>query len=263
MLLTSSPKELKSLPQPALGLLPAVHDASVTPWTSGALPAPVAGSVLRNDAASAMPLPAYGGWPAASVPPGGYAGSDGNLWYPVVHRAGTTSYYPQAFERRLYTLAFSAFSLPLKASFDLARAFDFRLFANSTDATWRVVWEIGLRTDQTTPAPIGPNLDAYTWREPLIDVGVHLTDVLSTHTMRVIFSRSAVGSDEVWEGTVERYGMKAAATAAQLPPANVTDFVLRLRLAAFDTLSTPDDLRGQRGYVGYFCYKPTPEGATE
>ena len=256
MILTGPLEKLDSLPQPALGLLPAVHDASVVAYTTGALPAAEAGQVLRNDSADPLPLPAWSGWPAASVPPGGFAASDGRFWWPATRRGATNSYYPTAFERTIYTLPFSAYSLPLGKWWMLNRKMDARLLANNTDAVWSWVWEIGIRNAASSPAPVGPNISGYTWREPLIDLQLHLTDVQTSHIAGVHLRRYASGTDEKWEGIVDRYGGRTAATAAQLPPDNTTDFALRIRLSTFDTVDTPAD---PRGYVAYFITKATEE----
>jgi hypothetical protein len=241
-------KDITALPSPALGLLPAVHDASVQVYTSGNLPTVAAGQVLLNNSSGAMTLPAYGAWPPQKLALGSYAACDGRFWFPARRYKVTNSYYPEVFERTMYSLPFTPESLSLGTPFTLARKISLRMLNNNTDAVWNVVWEIGMRTSQVSPAPIGPNLDAYVWREPLIDQQVHLTDVMSSHEFSVRLTRKLTNSVEEWLGDVRRYDKTLGASASQLPTSNY--FVLRLRLSCFDTLN---DVSDPRGYVAYYC----------
>jgi len=250
----SSIDKITTLPAPALGLLPAVHDATVFAYTLAfgtALPALEAGEVLVNDTGNTITLPGYASWPPQKLPMGSHAGCDGRFWFPVQRYKETNSFYPRAFERTLYTLAFTANSLPLGSPFTLRRLLKARLLSNNTDAVWNWVWEIGMRTAQTTPSPVGPNLDNYVWRTPLIDQQIHLTDVVSSHDMGVTLRRALSGNVEVWSGEVARYNKALAAQSDQLPTG--TDFVLRLRLSCFDT---QNDVPEPRGFAAYFCSRP-------
>lgn len=243
-------EKITTLPSPALGLLPACHDATVTSYTTGDLPAVGAGQVFKNESAGAITLPAFASWPAQKVAVGGYAASDGRFWWPARRYGTTNSYYPEAFERTLYTLAFTPESLPLGQDFLLKRKYGFRLFSNNTDATWNVVWEIGMRADQTSPAPIGPNLAGYTWQTPLIDQQIPVTDVAGTHEFGIRLKRVLDDTTEVWTGDIARYAKTLAAQSAQLPTGNY--FVLRLRLSCFDT---QNDVPEPKGFAAYFCTK--------
>jgi hypothetical protein len=256
--------KISGLPQPAAGLLPAVHDATVESYddTDDPLPTVAAGQVFQNDTSGFVVLPAYGPWPASRLAPGAFAACDGRFWYPASQGitwdegtdTETNSYYPSAFDRTIYSLAFSAISLPLRQRWELVRQYDFRMFSNTSDAVWNVIWEIGDRTAATTPAPVGPNIKEYEWRQPLIDEQVHLTDVASRHLFGVVLQRVLDGTDEVWSGEVTRYGMRVAAQDYQLPTSN--DFVLRLRLGNFDTLDTVAE---PKGYAAYFVGKQKPK----
>lgn len=265
MIVTGGISKVDSLPSPALGLLPAVHDATVTDFSgiatdpaTGAtspsqLPAAERNSVLRITEA-AVSLPAFGSWPAQRALPGQYAASDGRLWYRVRRYKQTNSFYPEAFERTLYTFAFTPVSLPLRERWSFLRDFDFRMFSNNTDAVWNVVWEIGDRSAELEPSPIGPNLQGYTWRTPLIDEQIHITDVVARHRFEVALYRDVGTSGEYWTGAVGRYG-KIVATAAEALPLT-TEFVLRVRLSCFDT---ENDVLDPRGFVAYYATHPEPE----
>lgn len=151
--------EISAVPTPALGLLPALHDAEVEDTVFGVngeatLPTAQAakGRVFRNQGDKAIILPSAGKWPARNLAPGELYGSDGRLFYRVVNKAGTTSYYPQHFERNIYTFSFTAKTFPIGDVFEFQRFFYFRLIANNTTAVWSVIFEIGERIEQAQPA---------------------------------------------------------------------------------------------------------------
>jgi|688.fasta_scaffold436001_2 hypothetical protein len=277
-LLTSGISSIDRLPAPALGLLPAVHDATVELYvgttmvygTSNGLvtgtavlaPLPPLSKNAVIQVAEDSPvviLPPFQAWPSARLSPGEYAACDGRLWYPAVRYKNTNSYYSKAFERQLYTFAFTAISLPLRTFWTLTRNFSFRLLSNNTNSVWNIVWEVGDRATETTPAPIGPNLLGYVWREPLLDEQVHITDVASEHKLGVRLYRQVGQEDptnpispEYWTGSINRYDKWVAVGSAQLP--RTTDFVLRVRLSCFDT---QNDVADPRGYVAYFASDPS------
>jgi hypothetical protein len=271
MIITGAANSIKDLPSPALGFLPAVHDASVSLYSGTTI---VTGTALVNGTAtliafgSASPAPAleagqvveitnaplilppFQSWPSQSVAVGDYAACDGRLWYPVKRYKNTNSFYSKVFERNLYTFSFTGASLPLRTWWQLTRFFSFRLFNNNTDAVWNVVWETGRRVAQTAPTPIGPNLDGYVWNEPMIDEQVPLTDVLSQHEFGVRLYRDLRGDQEYWIGSANRYGKVLALGTASLPTSN--DFVLRIRLSCFDTENA---VKNPRGHCMYFAGK--------
>lgn len=285
MILTDGIDSIKSLPAPALGLLPAVHDASVDVFVGTSIVFGTANGIVTGTAVlTPLPplvknqvfqvgetsppviLPPYQAWPSARLVPGDYAACDGRLWYPVTRYTPTnqpddftTSFYPKAFERQLYSFAFTAISLPLRVYWTLERMFTFRLLANNSNAVWNIVWEVGDRRRDETPAPIGPNLKGYDWRTPLLDEQVHVTDVASQHLLGVRLYRTIGEEDpnnpispEVWTGSINRYGKWVAVGTSQLP--TTTDFVLRIRLSCFDT---QNDVNDPRGFIAYFASNPT------
>lgn len=243
--------EISDLPSPSLGLLPAVHDATVVDYTLAfgtTLPAVEASQVLLNNTGATITLPAYGSWPPQKLPMGSYAGCDGRFWFPVRRYKDTNSYYPQAFERTVYTLSFTPESLPLGSTFTLRRAMMVRLLSNNTDAVWNFVWEIGMRSSQATPEPVGPNLDTYEWRTPLINQQIPVTDVVSVHTFGINLKRQLKNNEEQWAADIIRYEKMVGASEDQLPTGNY--FVLRLRLSCFDT---QNDVSDPKGYAAYYC----------
>lgn len=241
--------KISQLPAPALGLLPAVHDATVT--NTDTIPGNVAGAsgnVYRYTGTNPASLPALARWPAAPIKNGDHFASDGRLFYRVVQRSSPgedeTSWYPEAFERTLYTIHLTPRQLPLGATFRLERQFDFRLIANTTNAVWSVVFEVGQRTTQDEPAPTGPNLLDYEWQLPLLDQQIVLTDVASRHILGVTLTNTANGYAanrliyERAEGVTEEDALPTEA-----------DFALRVRLTGFDTQNSVADPRGFVAYV--------------
>ena len=150
-------KTLDSVPSPALGLLPAIHDASVEDvplvGSNASLPnaSDARGRVFRNQTNASIVLPATSRWPARSLEPGATFGSDGRLFYKVRNKLGTTSFYPESFERTVYNFSFTRKSFPPGGVFELNRLFYFRLIANTSTAVWSVIFEVGMRTDQVLP----------------------------------------------------------------------------------------------------------------
>jgi hypothetical protein len=250
-MIISSIDSVKSLPSPALGLLPAIHDASVEVFLgSASLPlGTAANEVMVNGSGATFTLPAFNSWPPQRVRAGEFFGTDGRFYYPLVRYKETNSFYPAAFERNLYTLAFTPESLPVGGLFSLNRTLDLRMFNNTSDAVWTIVWEIGMVAAQTEPAPVGPNLEGYIWRRPLIEQKLHITDVVKKHTFGVILRRSIVNQEEVFVGDIIRYNKALGALPDQLPTG--PNFVLRIKLAYFDT---ENDVPEPRGFVAYYCH---------
>jgi hypothetical protein len=252
-MIIESMSEIEALPQPALGLLPAIHDATAEVHLGTAAPALGSSVVMVNGRNESIVLPAFKSWPPQRVQPGEHFGCDGRLWYPLQRYKQTNSYYPRAFSRTLFTIAFTPQALTLGSTFTLLRTLQVRLFSNNTDVVWSMVWEIGMRTEQASPAPVGPNLDGYVWREPLIEQQLHITDVVSTHNFGVKLTRERLSpTEEGFSGDIIRYDKAVGAIAAQLPTNPY--FVLRIRLSYFDT---QNDVRDPRGYVAYYLHLGT------
>lgn len=157
-MIINSLKEIEALPEPSLGLLRAVHDAEVEDTAfdeAGGAVFPAAvdvpGRVYRNQSTKPISLPSFGKWPARTLGPGLIYASDGRLFYEVRHKEGTTSYYPESFERTIYSFSFTKNSFPPGSAFEFERLFYFRLIANNVTAVWSVVMEIGMREDAVAP----------------------------------------------------------------------------------------------------------------
>lgn len=312
-------KDISQLPQPALGLLPAIHDSreqSITslPGTAQSL----AGQVFKNESSSSIVLPAYNRWPSREIQPGEMFGSDGRLFYKVRQRLvppsvtatisflngvasvtcasphgyqsgdmvtifgandnafnGTfsvsvlsitalsftptstpqastnsaklrvreTSYYPEAFERTLYTIHISPQQLGIGKAFRFEAEFSFRLVANTSNALWRIFCEVGQRSTETSPKPIGPNLLGYDWREPLLEQEIVMTDITSLHTLGFLL----INNTEGYSGSKLLYENAIAVSTDSLPTQE--DFAVRIRVGCFDTENSVADPRGFAAYL--------------
>jgi hypothetical protein len=238
----TSLKAVDALPSPPLGLLPAVHDAEVE-VISGTFtpPAPgtATGQVFQNGTGTIIDLPELAGWPAARIKPGAFFACDGRCFYEVVRHAGGPSFYPAHFERTLFTVHVTPQILPLGGTLRLERFFSFRLFNNITNAVWRVIWEIGVRT---SVAAVGPNLEGFNWLQPAVDQEIVLTDVESRHGLGLVIQNTSNG----YQGVQLLYDRTLGAPEGSMPTA--ADFALRCRLGLFDT---EDSVADPRGYAGY------------
>ena len=147
------------LPSPALGLTGAIHLVDPEPIPS-ALPDVKSSKnkVYVNSGNSFVMWPAQSGRPGYQHDPGGFMGCNGVSFYPVVKAPGTTSFYPKAFERILYTFAYDEQSFPYPETFnsitlagvsqvEVLRNVSMRLISSNTTATWRMVFECGERYD--------------------------------------------------------------------------------------------------------------------
>lgn len=160
-MIISSTSKVESLPEPTLGLLPAVHFAD--PTSTAILPAsPSLKTVYYNSGDAPITIPAYLKWPSRQIPVGNYFAYDGRLFYPVVNKQGTTSYYPKDFERIIYTISHDRYTLPIKQSFTFERLFYLRLFANNVLATWSIIFEFGIRDDDVSPEVVLTRTSALT-----------------------------------------------------------------------------------------------------
>jgi hypothetical protein len=110
------------------------------------------GRVFLNDTGKSVVLPESGKWPSRSLPDSQLCGGDGRLLYEVIHKPGSSSYYPQVFERNIYTFSFSGETFPRGEIFDFSRFFYFRLIGNNTTAVWSVIFEAGEILSQTAPS---------------------------------------------------------------------------------------------------------------
>jgi hypothetical protein len=226
------------------GLLPAIHDATIE---NAVLPLPLAadhtGNVFVNNTAADIVLPGGLGRRSAAVKPGGHYGSDGRTWYRLTHDGATSSFFPTDFERELFMLHINEQQLRAGGMFTLEFEIELQLFKSLTSAQYLLVIEVGSAPGQSTPTPVGINLQDITWlATPVLSQRIIVTGVALKHHFGCAFKRSVDGSSiaasrllyDVWQGN------------AQAPP--LPSFALRARLIQFDT---ENSVTGAKGLVSY------------
>lgn len=334
MFLTGGLTKIDQLPQPAMGLLPAVHSTQAVQISLTTLPDVMAASGLlyKNATGSTLSLPAQGGFPARSIHPNEFFSSNGVAFYKLrnktsltrqilsvengvftmdkphqfvdgetvacygflnasatvngsatnfsdsgvlyriaessgntfkittdsgdlledastggntggwIHTQQSSSYYPAAFERTIYTFPFTLQSLPIGESFTLSRIFSFRSISAKSACVWSVIMEFGERVDDTTPGSVGPNLKSYNYLPPAIDQQVVITDVTTDHALGISFTRTVDGIS----GSRSLYSRSPNLIPGTTPISG--DFTLRVRLCQFDI---EDQIADPSGYVAY------------
>ncbi|MEA3212254.1 MAG: hypothetical protein QOE70_5311 [Chthoniobacter sp.] len=229
----------------AAGLLPAIHDAAVTAFTTLPLPdaADFAGSVFYNDTGAAITIPGGLGRRAADLADGGFFGSDGRLWYRLTRNDATNSYFPTDFERELWMLAINDKMLRPGFVFRVDGDLKIRLAAATTRMQCLLVIEIGEAPSQGTPSPTSLNLQDVQWdtETPLLEQRIIIGDVEQKHSYGAAVAISATATVT---GTKFIYGASAAADNAP----SSGNFVIRARLKDFDT---ENSIPGAKGLIWY------------
>lgn len=250
--------DLKTLPR-ARGLLPAIHDASVTSFTD-VLPkaSTVTGSVYKFTGSGTKLIPGGQGFNSARVENGDFIASDGRLWYPVSrYDDAETSFYPTAFERTLFAIHVNESQLRLRKTLDLRFALEAAVLNANTAGHWTVVIEVGEATqDSVSPETRGTNLKNIEWRaEPILEQRIVVTPSSPTHRFGASIARD---KDDNITATPILYG----ATAANATAPTAANFALRARLIRFDTENNEPDPEGFIALRGFSIDTPDTASAT-
>jgi hypothetical protein len=227
----------------AFGLLPAIHDATITALTDPLASASASkGNVFQNTTGAAILLPAALGQRGVSVPINGHAGSDGRAWYPVTKAGATNSFFPTAFERELFSPLYIS-EKELRAGLSLELRFDLEIALQLADtgAQYMLVVLVGAAPSQATPAPTSSNLQEITWQAtPVLEHRLILSELPRKHSVGINIYRSAAGAL-----TAERVLYGAVEGGAQAPAA--PNFVIGGRIERFDT----DNNKVGNGLISY------------
>jgi hypothetical protein len=242
-MLIKSLHEIPTLPAVTSGLLPAVHNASVL-TTAPTNAVDQKGRVFRNASTGDITLPAALGRPAATVAAGDYFACDGRLYYPVEKLDGTNSYYPLEFTRELFSVFLAEEMVPQLSTVRLSFDLGMRSFSSNTMAQWVVVLQIGQRSSDITPAPVGANLSGFAWLAPSVSHAITFGSVAQQHSVGLQIQRLAdVSGVAGFRASSLSFGSMAA---CQAPTAN--GFVIRAKLAQFDT---ENNVSSPSGFVAY------------
>ncbi len=238
-------------------MLPAVHDATVTSYTSGDLPAIAEGEVWQNNSSGVLDMGRgiYGG----RVPVGGNFASDGRVRYAVAQSGASTSFFPTGFQRELWRIFISAEMLRLNRTLDVQFGLGTQLVGASSNAQWMLVVEKGTAPSQSTPATTGTNLENVVWSAtPILSQRLILTGNRQTHSFGTRIKRQLVSLADTLSLDTMCYGVWEGNDAAAPATAN---FALRARLINFDTENAL--AADARGWVAYEMLPIKDEDADE
>lgn len=150
----------------------------------------------------------------------------------TVTRHTETSYYPENFERTLFTIHVSERQLRLRKKFEVRFAMEMAVLKANTSAFWTLVIEVGERTQATSPATTGANLAAIVWRgTPLLEERITIGPVSAIHQFGMRVERALVSSVDTLTATGLLYGDEVGG----IVPPKSANFALRARLIRFDT----------------------------
>lgn len=238
---TITAEALRALPRPP-GLLPAIHDATVTTFSGGTLPSPTEGNVYQNIGTAKVLLPGGLGRRSSFVEVDGFAGYDGRAWYRMTRGAATSkSYFPTDFELELIPpITFESDTWAAGQRFLLEFDLDLALFRATTNAQWFLVIEHGTMPSETSPATTTTNLQDVVWdATPLLAQRIIVSSLRQKRHFGCLINRDA--EDAI---TAEKL-IQSAWSAADATPATPA-FAVRVRLTRFDT---ENSVTGEVGYV--------------
>jgi len=236
--------DVSKLPSRGPYMLPAVHDSAADNATE--VPASAsgnAGKVYKNNAAPDL-IVSPGGRvrPAGTVKQNEFFACDGRAFYKVTRDGATNSYYPEAFERELWMLFVNDQMLRVGKKFEVQFGVQLMTALATSRAQWTLLIERGTAPQDTSPSPVGLNLQDIVWEAtPMLEQRLILTPLATAHFFGVRISRSAdaITSDKMSYGTWEGNNANAPADA---------NFALRARLVKFDT---ENSITTAAGHISY------------
>jgi len=231
------------LPRPG-ALLPAINTAAGS-VANGTFPlgAPSAGLVYKNATGGPVLIDGGLGLDARMLANGGYAGSDGRIWYRVTQAGTSNSFFPTDFERTLFVVDVNDAMLTAGSTLTLTFSVLLQLLQANTRAQYLAVIEVGDLPQDTTPAPTATNLQNVVWNAtPVLSQRVILSGVGVTHNFGMSVARDATGTVL----TAQRLLYGAWTGGAQTPAS--ANFAVRARLIQFDT---EDAVTNAKGTVYY------------
>ena len=228
------------------GFLPAIHDATVDdiPVPLSA-PSTQTGKVFTNNTDAPILVPGGLGRRGSHLEPGGFAGSDGRVWYRLSRTGTTNSFYPTDFERELFMLPINEQMLAAGGQFKLTFKLALQLFKATSRAQYLLVIEAGSAPAQTDPAPTGPNLQDVVWLDtPILSRRIIISNIKVTHNFGCAIRRDIDGTTMHADQMAYNKWTGGGTGSAPTDPT----FVLRARLVEFDT---ENSVVGAKGLVYY------------
>ena len=230
--------DAKKLPRGG-GLLPAKYlTGSVT--VANTLPTSPSLTAVYSytDTADTLYLPGYLGRKGRQIKAPFFYGWDGRGFYQVEQvNTSESVYYPTDFSRELFRVHVNDRQLRSGKQFKLEFGVVAAVFKSNTPVHWGVVVDIGIPTKN----PSNPsNVSDIQWLPPSLDYSFILTEVASTHTFGIKIARTLVNLADSY--VVEKILYGASETTSTVLTS--TNFVVRGRLARFDTGNNELDPRG-------------------
>jgi hypothetical protein len=221
------------------GLLPAKYlQGAVT--VANTLPSTPSLTAVYSytDTADTLYLPGYLGRKGKELKAPAFYGWDGRGFYQVEQvNASESVYYPSDFTRELFKVHVNDRQLRTGNRFNLEFGIVAAVFKSNTPVHWGVLIDIGIPTKN----PSNPsNIDDVQWLPASLDHSFILTEVASTHTFGIRIARTLTNLQDSFVVDKILYGT-AEATNTVLTS---TNFVVRGRLARFDTGNNELDPRG-------------------
>lgn len=228
-LLNATAATLAALPRPP-GLLPAIHAASVTTFSTTLPGSPSVGTVYQNTGGTTILLPGAIGRRGTSLLANGFAGWDGRAWYRLTHAGTSTSYFPTDFEQELIPpISFEADTWQSKQNFQLEFDLALQLLRATSNAQWDLAIEWGTAPSDTSPSTTTPNLQNVVWNAtPILTQRLIVSKLQQKRHFGCLIQRAA--NDTITAKKLQQTAWSAGDSAPSGPA-----FVLRVRLIRFDT----------------------------
>lgn len=228
----------KNLPRGG-GLLPAKYlTGSVT--VANTLPTSPSLTAVYSytDTADTLYLPGYLGRKGKQLKAPAFYGWDGRGFYQVEQvNTSESVYYPSDFTRELFRVHVNDRQLRANNRFNLDFGVVAAVFKSNTPVHWAVLIDLGIPTKN----PSNPsNIVDIQWLPPSLDHSFILTEVASTHTFGIRIARATSNLQDSYIVEKVLYGTAETTTTVLTS----TNFVVRGRLARFDTGNNELDPRG-------------------
>ena len=228
------------------GLLPAVYVDPLVFTTANVLPtSPVTGVIYQyTNTTAPLVIPGYLGRRSTKLKTDDLFAWDGRGFFLISRMADDEDvFYPSDFSRELFRIHVNGKQLRLGKSLRLDFSFVAAVFKSNTSVQWGVAIDIGLPSaDPASPS----NIYDVTFLPPSLDHTFMLTGVPSSHNFGLRVTRKLVDAVETFAVDRVIYGaLEASGTAL-----NSANFILRGRLARFDTDNHQTDPRGLVAFHG-------------
>jgi hypothetical protein len=221
------------------GLLPAKYlQGSLT--VANEFPATPSLSAVYSytDTSKDLYLPGYLSRKGKSLKAPALYGWDGRGYYQVEQvNSGESVYYPSDFSRELFRIHVNDRQLRTGRQLNLDFGIVAAVFKSNTPVHWAVIIDIGIPTKN----PSNPsNVVDVSFLPPSLDYSFILTEVPSTHTFGIKVARTVVNLQDSFIVQKSLYGQDEVTDTVLTS----TNFVVRGRLARFDTGNNQPDPRG-------------------